>query len=152
MPRGVPGGRIMIPLASSAGMVLGLIPSSWPEHIIPRDSTPLSLARLITSPPASLAPSTATGITSPARTLVAAVIICSSSAPVFTLVTTSLSALGWGSMDSMRPVITFSIPAPGSAIPSTVTPARVRRSASSPGDMSISTNSCSHLYDTRTCN
>jgi len=64
-PSGRSGGSIMIPDASPP------IPSSSSEQSIPSDASPRIRALRITSPPGRIAPTVASGTTSPARMFVA---------------------------------------------------------------------------------
>src|SRR5688572_10104805 len=71
-------------------------PSSFAEHNMPKDSTPRSLAAVMSLSPGSLAPTVASAAFNPARAFCAPQTIWMSSLPlVRTLHTCSLSACGW---------------------------------------------------------
>ncbi len=126
-------------------------PSSRAEQSMPFDSTPRSFARRITSPEASRAPSRASGVFMPARTLGAPQTTCSrAEPPPATWQTVSLSASGWRSTESTSPTTTpWKSPAAGS-IDSTSRPLMVRRAASAAGSRPASTHSLSQARLIRT--
>jgi len=131
--------RISMPTGASAGSTsrpstLSSRPISLAPHSMPDDSTPRTLACLI-SICGSFAPTRAQGTFWPTATLGAPHTICSGSAsPTFTLHTRRRSASGCGSTASTSATTT---PAKGGAAGSTAStsrPAMVRRWASSSVD------------------
>ena len=111
---------------------------------MPFDSTPRSFVLPITLPPASRAPSMASGVFMPARTLAAPHTTCSSvEPPPATWQTVSLSASGWRSTASTSPTTTPSKSPAAGSIDSTSRPLMVRRAASPDGSRPASTHSLS---------
>ena len=128
MPIGASAGRINSPSAAS------LRPNSLPEHNIPEDSTPRTLACLIEMP-GSCAPTRAQGTFTPTRTLAAPQTICSNSPspePAFTTHTFRRSASGCFCIDNTSATTTLSKAGAAVSIASTSSPAIVRACASSP--------------------
>ena len=107
------------------------------EHIIPKDSTPLSFPFLIlippgvfcpSCPPATRPPSRTTGTLSPSLTFGAPVTICTVSVPMFTWQMISLSASGCFSIFSICPITILSRSASSFSKPSTFVPDSVMAS------------------------
>ncbi len=146
-PTGI-SGSISIPSRMGSGKSDSSIPSSPAEHIIPKDSIPLSLLFLIFDFPGRCAPVLATGIYAPSNTFVALVTMVKTSLPTSTLQTTRLSALGCLLISRIFPMTTFFIPSPRYVKVSTLVPVMVSRSHNSETDISISTNSFSQLIGT----
>ena len=107
--------------------------SSRAEQSMPNDSTPRSLACLISMPPGSFAPTVASGAFMPARALGAPQTICTVSDPVFTWHTLSVSALGCFTRSTISPTITPGSGGAAASTPSISRPAIVSRAASSFG-------------------
>ncbi len=120
-------------------------PSSAAEQIMPRDSIPRSLVRLIARSPGRRAPTVATGTFIPSATLAAPQMIGKVFPdPVLTRHRRSFSALGWASMVRTRPTRTpLNAGAAGSTV-STSSPAMVNWSARVRVSTSGSTHSRSH--------
>ena len=102
-------------------------PSSFSEHIIPNDSTPRTLACLI-SKPGNTAPTKAHGALIPTRAFLAPQTICSgSAAPIFTLSSCNRSASGCFSALIISAITTLVNSAPTPSRPSTSKPAIVNK-------------------------
>ena len=121
--------------------------NSAPEHSIPCDSTPRSLAFLILMPPGSLAPGCANGALRPAAALGAPHTICTVSLPVLTLHTRSLSASGWGSAATISATTTPLSPSARGVTASTSRPAIVSVCASASASSSGFTHSRSQFSE-----
>ncbi len=121
-----PGSSTMMPAWSSDR------PSSRSEQIIPRDSTPRSLAFLMTRPPGMVVPMVATGTFCPLATLGAPQTIWASSGPpTSTLHTERWSLSGWGAQSTTWPTTMGAMASKGSRMASTSRPCMVSRSARS---------------------
>ncbi|MNQ96335.1 hypothetical protein D3C85_1119330 [compost metagenome] len=132
LPTCVSSGKTRIPSWISFGSSLSLSPSSLAEQIMPCDSTPRSLARLISSPPGRTAPIMATGTFCPASIFLAPHTICKSSpCPASITQTLNLSASGCFSRDFTKPTTTLDTPLLRSSTISTSIPLRVNFSANS---------------------
>ena len=116
---------------------------------MPADSTPRSFALRMTSPPGSVAPSSASGVFMPARTLEAPQTICSLRLPPSTWHTVSLSAPGWRSTERTSPTTTPSNAGAAGSIDSTSMPPMVRRAPTVAASQPVSTHSLSHARLTR---
>ena len=125
IPAGASSANSMMPLLSSAR------PSSEPEHSMPNDSTPRSLAFLSLVPSGSRPPTRAKAEVSPSRALGAPHTTCTVSAsPASTSQTRSLSASGCGATLAILPTTTFSKAGRADSRASTSSPNEVRFSAS----------------------
>ena len=112
--------------------------SSASEQIIPKDSTPRIFALLIFMPPGSSAPIRATGTFWPSATFGAPHMIRRVSVPTSTVQRESLSALGWRSTRTTRPVTNPSKSLPTVSTASTSRPVMISRSTSSSTDQGTS--------------
>jgi len=143
--KGVPGAnvscRIIRPEDSLAR------PSSTSEQSIPSETSPLILLFNILVPLGRCAPGRASGTRSPSFIFLAPQTIAWVLSPVLTEQSVSLSALGWGFIESIRATTTLSSPFPSLEIPSTSRPAVISVSASLSGEMSMSTKSLSQFRD-----
>ena len=120
------GGRTMMPACSSDR------PSSRSEQIMPRDSTPRSLARLISMPPGMVVPMSATGTFWPWATLGAPQTMGKSSGPpTSTAQTERWSDSGCWERSTTCPTTMEAMASNGSRMASTSRPCMVRRSARS---------------------
>ncbi len=118
---------------------------------MPCDSVPAMVVMSMCRSPGRTEPGSATGTRWPASMLVAPQTMDSSGspAPVRTRVRDSREELGCGATSSSSPTTIRCQSAPTRSIALTSMPSRVRRSASSSGSRSMSTNSRSHESGTR---
>ena len=133
---GVTGSRnVWIPSCSSSRMYFFSNPSSSSEQIIPSETTPRNLARLILIP-GRRAPTRATMTSCPASTFGAPhTIWTGSSCPISTVVTFNLSASGCFSFVNTRPTTMLFNASSRTSTPSTSIPLFVIKSAKSCPDV-----------------